>query len=308
MRTQMILLAVITQVFAEELVKDFADKRQDSMDDLLDQMAHNLVIELSNRMSAVMQSQSPAYHTELDNTVLGKPGQLPVRASFASPLYALPTSSARSPAVRAPRPNIIQPEKGRGSLEDVVPERQEVAQSLTKPDTWKAMEPLAVSEEVPYALNFFVHGGEFGDLGTVGETNEEYMQTRIRSALKNSEDKIQSVDVRLNVEGSMTAHRTYRLEVTVKMRKDGTLVLSNPKNAEHTFIEAVDHMHDTLKRAVQKDSKKKITKIRHARRNAEGAELPATPEEVMGSKGEDESERIGEEWEEREFAQTAGPN
>lgn len=269
--TQMIFLAFIAQVGAKELATNDVDT-----------MVDNLIIKLSNRMSAVMQSETPAYHADLDNAVLGKPSQLAMRTVRSPPLRspplyaAVPTSSTRSSAPRMSRP-IRQPEKGAEETvvqDDLGP----MADSLTREDTWEAMGKAsaavagesAPAADVPYALKFFVHGGKFGDLGNLGEANSQYMESRIVSALKNSADDIQSVDVRLNVEGSMTAHRTYRMEVTVNwtpyQSKKGTLVISNPKHAGETFVETVDHMHDVLKRELSKEKKKFVSKIRHEKR------------------------------------------
>eukprot|EP00929_Paragymnodinium_shiwhaense_P018160 TRINITY_DN12827_c1_g1_i2.p1 TRINITY_DN12827_c1_g1~~TRINITY_DN12827_c1_g1_i2.p1 ORF type:complete len:282 (-),score=82.37 TRINITY_DN12827_c1_g1_i2:681-1526(-) len=56
----------------------------------------------------------------------------------------------------------------------------------------------------------------------------------------------------------------YRLDVSVKMRH-GTMVLSKPRHAQGTFLEAVDHMHDTLKRMMIKEKEKRVDRRRRHR-------------------------------------------
>lgn len=262
-------------------------KEQDSMDKLADDVLGKLVDELSNRMYDSLHD-----HAGLESTVLGKPGVATIPTSRQSPLYAIPDRSAsvnaaaqagvRPPPV-APLPpsRRFDPFKGANKelINGVPEEYQAVAKSLTKQETWEAMERASAAmasppknEELPYSINFFVHGGNLGPSGKLGIENEQYLESRIASALKNYQGKIEAVDVRLNIEGHDP--KTYRLEVTVKTWKKGKVVLSNPANAEHSFIEAVDSMHDTLKSAVRKEKEKLIAKKRHAQRSAGIEDMP----------------------------------
>lgn len=291
--TTITLLAFIAHVHAEDLMNHMGDA-QDSVDNLVNE----LVVQLFSRM----QGYSAVQNAELDRTALGKPGQLPlgqqlpvgqiaVPASRLAPLYALPrvsTNVANLGAPPAPKPKtapnrrITPPGKQDDRKFEGIPEElQGLTQSLTHRDTLKAMEhassALADSQEaaagapLPYSINFHVHGGNLGTDGTLGEANMKYMEHRIENALKNAQQEIQAVDVRLNIEGqtkqvaaASSMPKTFRLEVTVKT-KFRTIVLSNPKHAERTFIEAVDHMHDTLKRNMLKEKQKYIAKKRQER-------------------------------------------
>jgi len=120
-------------------------------------------------------------------------------------------------------------------------------------------------QQLPYDINFYIHGGNFGEMGKLGSMSMKYMESRVASALRNYQDNVEAVDVRLNIEGHEP--KTYRMEVTTKMKR-GKVVVSNSQHAEHTFFEAVDHMHDTLKRAVRRDKEKFFAKKRQARRVA----------------------------------------
>jgi ribosome-associated translation inhibitor RaiA len=249
-------------------------------------MADKMVMKLFDRMQEVVQ----LHDADLDQTVLGKPGPMAIQTARISPVFALPGPAKAPPRpqnVRAPTPpsrrfGEPEPEHRQGQYKDTVPmkvseDQEEIMNALSKPEMWTAMakasEALANGatepNEVPYSFNFFVHGGEFGEMENLGEANREYLQHRIETALENSKDPgnaIQSVDVRLNIEGKEP--KTYMLEVIVK-KQFGTIVLSNPRNAEHSFAEAVDHMHDTLKTKMRKEKDKFIAKKKHERQKGE---------------------------------------
>eukprot|EP00929_Paragymnodinium_shiwhaense_P099646 TRINITY_DN6141_c0_g3_i1.p1 TRINITY_DN6141_c0_g3~~TRINITY_DN6141_c0_g3_i1.p1 ORF type:complete len:311 (-),score=56.45 TRINITY_DN6141_c0_g3_i1:466-1308(-) len=153
---------------------------------------------------------------------------------------------------------------------------------------------------VPYRINFFATPARSHE-----SANFKYMERKLHIALEHVQDWVQQVDVRLTVEESThksvpgrhhniqeqhhllhnqqpallddelqasdsdpLAERRqlapYHIEVSVKMRH-GTIVLSKPKHAQGSFIEAIDHMHDTLKRMMRKEKEKRIEKRRHRR-------------------------------------------
>merc|ERR1719379_508042 len=260
------------------------DVAANQVDELANNVMDKLVIELSNRLSGLNDDAG------LDNTVLGKPGAVTIPTSRGAPLYAQRrVATAPVAPVKAPLPPSRRFDPFKGPNKDLVAgvpeEYQAVAQSLTKKDTWEAIERASSAvasppekEDVPYSIKFFVHGGNFGGVG-LGEENMNYMESRITSALKNYQDKIEAVDVRMSLEGKDP--KTYRMEVTVKMvTNKSKIVLSNPTNSEYSFIEAVDHMHDTLKHALRKQKEIHLDKKRHSRREPRG--IKGFPDESEG--------------------------
>jgi hypothetical protein len=268
----LVSLTFIAQTHATDVAAN--GDSQVSLDELANNVMDKLVVELFNRLPGLNDD------VDLDSTVLGKPGATTIPTSRGSPLYAQREVQRVSTApVKAPLPpsRRFDPFKGPNKeLVTGVPEDyQAVAQSLTKKDTWDAIASASSAlastpetEDLPYSIKFFVHGGNFAGVG-LGEENEKYMESRITSALKNYQDKIESADVRMNIEGQDP--KTYRMEVTVKMVTDKKkIVLSNPMNSEYSFIESVDHMHDTLKHALQKQKEIHLDKKRHSRRAPQG--------------------------------------
>lgn len=219
---------------------------------------------------------------DLDNVILGKSGSLALQSPskaivnplaiqtagqtlgrFPQPIYAVPgTAGMRTPIKQPPTTKL-----GGAALERVPKEWSDITQSLkmARNQKEKALEGVP---KVPYKETFFVHGGEFDGQG-LGSANMEYMESRMRTALEHCEDMISEVDTRLTIEGTGTKQRTYHMEVTVKTKKgirkghEHPLVLSSRKNDENTFVEAVDHMHDTLKRAMRRVKEKHVAKLRH---------------------------------------------
>jgi ribosome-associated translation inhibitor RaiA len=264
---------------------------QVSMDELANNVMDKLVIELFSRLSGSNDDAS------MDNTVLGKPGAMTIPTSRGAPVYSQkPVRVATAPA-KAPLPPSRKFDPFKGPNKDLVAgvpeEYQAVAQSLTKKDTWDAIASASSAlanpkevEDVPYPIKFFVHGGNFGGVG-LGEENMKYMEGRIESALKNYQDNIEAADVRMNIEGHDP--KTYRMEVTVKMvTNKSKIVLSNPMNSEYSFIQSVDHMHDTLKQALRKQKEIHLDKKRHSRRDPQGIHgFPddSESEEIMQGKG-----------------------
>jgi ribosome-associated translation inhibitor RaiA len=135
---------------------------------------------------------------------------------------------------------------------------------------------------ISYSINFFAHGDksdphnlEAADYKR-GTAKWEYMEGRIRSALERVQDRVHSVDVRLTVEGHKP--KTYRMEATVtllhhlakymKNKEKAVVVVSKSSHAQGSFTEAVDHMHDTLKRNLRKEKEKRASKLKHARKDA----------------------------------------
>jgi ribosomal subunit interface protein len=128
--------------------------------------------------------------------------------------------------------------------------------------------------ETTYPINIFVHSDKSHQYGVEGSDYKKgtskfaYMENKIHHALENSFKTVNSVDVRLTVEGHKP--KTYRLETAVKFvgyHKEGTVVVSKPKHAQSSFLEAVDHMHDTLKRNLVKEKEKHMAKLKHQRKD-----------------------------------------
>jgi ribosomal subunit interface protein len=300
MMNRLVVLVPLTFIMQARSTELAGNHVVDAQDKLADDLMNKLVIELSNRMYGSLSDDAG-----FENSVLGKPGMPTVPTSRQSPLYAqnkqrfTQVQRVSTAPVKAPLPPARRFDPFKGPNKDLVtgvPEDyQAVAQSLTNKDTWdaiqRASEALANSpdiEELPYSINFFVHGGYFGDMGSLGNDNKNYMESRIVSALKYYQDKIQAVDVRMNIEGKDP--KTYRMEVTVKLnsspKRTSQIVLSNPMNSEYSFIEAVDHMHDTLKQALRKEKEKSIAKKRHSRRDAKGMnDMPEDDGEGPKGKG-----------------------
>merc|ERR1712014_287523 len=101
------------------------------------------------------------------------------------------------------------------------------------------------------------------------------VEHKIEDALGNYQDHIQAVDVRMVAEGHKPM--LYRFEVTVKSDMPGATIVSKSKHAHATFNEAIDDMHDTLKRNVLREKEKRITKKRSGKVQDE-KELLHTPD------------------------------
>lgn len=295
------LFCFIAQVHASEVASRQSDVKESmDSDSFVDRMADRMLMRFSDRLYDEVLQHLQLHSADLDSTALGKPAQ--VSSPLAqSRIYAIPASSAASKArtsslrttpVQTLQKKSLQnvekkeytPDLGRyvRMVDGIPQENARLKESLTKRETWdaiaKASAELAnaekLAEELPYDIKYYVHGGNFGgEQDELGSHNMQYMENRIQSALKNHEDQIQSVDVRLNIEGKdrnakKLDPKTYSMEVTVKANgnRPSRIVLSNPKHAQGTFIEAVDEMHDTLKHTLDKKFKMKIAKARHARR------------------------------------------
>eukprot|EP00929_Paragymnodinium_shiwhaense_P099644 TRINITY_DN6141_c0_g2_i2.p1 TRINITY_DN6141_c0_g2~~TRINITY_DN6141_c0_g2_i2.p1 ORF type:complete len:313 (-),score=83.47 TRINITY_DN6141_c0_g2_i2:508-1344(-) len=156
----------------------------------------------------------------------------------------------------------------------------------------------APKKRVPYTINFFTT-----PLRSHESANFKYLEQKLQLALENVQEWVQQVDVRMTIDDAthkpvqgrhhsvqeqqhmvyrerLTAAdedmqsptsdplaerrqlAPYRLEVSVKM-KHGSVVVSKPKHAQGSFVEAVDHMHDTLKRMMRKVKEKRIDRRRH---------------------------------------------
>eukprot|EP00929_Paragymnodinium_shiwhaense_P018159 TRINITY_DN12827_c1_g1_i1.p1 TRINITY_DN12827_c1_g1~~TRINITY_DN12827_c1_g1_i1.p1 ORF type:complete len:263 (-),score=73.86 TRINITY_DN12827_c1_g1_i1:681-1469(-) len=198
--------------------------------------------------------------------------------------FALPASRGR------PSPTPVSKRLERRARDDMprhvleVPVEEEEEEEV---DVYRQPE-----KRIPYTINFFSTPPRSHDSATW-----KYMERKLNDALQVVEDWVQQVDVRLAVEESkhkpvsgrhhnvqedvvspsdeagayptdLLAERRqlapYRLDVSVKMRH-GTMVLSKPRHAQGTFLEAVDHMHDTLKRMMIKEKEKRVDRRRRHR-------------------------------------------
>jgi len=281
--TVVTFLAFIADVHAKEQAIPSGDTQES--DAFVDQLVRRMTTKLFDRM----QELSTLQDEDLDNTALGKPAQLSAPTYRMSPMVYASMNQNSVQVPRAPVKNFNVPDRHTAStppqkqddrkFEGIEEDLQGIANALSKPGTWKAMERAskaladgpAVHEEVPYSMNFYVQGGNLGEDGKLGDENMRYMEDRIESALRNFKDEIVAVDVRLQIEGNKgvmenNAPRTYHLETTVKT-KYRTVALSSPKNDDTSFMAAVDHMHDTLKAAMVKQKEKFISKKKHAMKN-----------------------------------------
>jgi ribosome-associated translation inhibitor RaiA len=158
-----------------------------------------------------------------------------------------------------PRGSGIGERKGSGRQQEVPEADTEAPKSIAEADT-----------EAPYSIKFFVDGdkdwrhAEGVQRQLLPDKPDKYMEDKVEDALAYAEGKIDAVDVRLKIEGH--APRTYRFEVTVKGSRfeTGTVVVSKSKHAHATFQEAVNDMHDSLKRNMLKEKEKRLGTVRHA--------------------------------------------
>merc|ERR1719356_1008256 len=251
-----------------------------------------------------------------------QPGALPT--SRISPLFAIPAlaSPASSVAVRfqplRQQPNVIAHgfSPGQAPVQNVQnrPRQHQGKESSFEETEWlhereaeeqAAAAALAIATahraeavaETTYPINIFVHSDKSHQYGVEGSDYKKgtskfaYMENKIHHALENSFKTVNSVDVRLTVEGHKP--KTYRLETIVKFvdhHKEGTVVVSKPKHAQSSFLEAVDHMYDTLKRNIVKEKEKHIAKMKHQRKdmNKQGDAEMGDAEMAFPESGEDE--------------------
>jgi ribosomal subunit interface protein len=253
-----IVLALAAQSHARELATTSAGDAHDSA--VVGQMASSAVDKLFDR--AITVSALP--ETDLDGTTLVKAGQLAVPTYRRFPVSAVITPSLRTSSLPyrtsfggRPGPNFIAHAVSRPSLQSRGPG------VIERPGSRRQRNPEAeadtASVDAPYNINYFVDG----DMSHADGTNPRgYMESKIMDALKNNKEKIDAVDVRLKVEGHKP--KTYRFEVTVKGPKGstGTAVVSKSKHERTSFPEAVDDMHDTLKRVLSKEKEKRVGKVR----------------------------------------------
>jgi ribosome-associated translation inhibitor RaiA len=259
-----ITVIILPSFIAQACAQDVSARTQDTPDDLVDTIVKNVADELFNRMLEAL----PVHQESLDNTVMGKPGHLAIPTSGMSrltPVFAIPNPASGSSG-RATSGNMRMPGGAETKTISSFPSRgaEQKIPKLQKVGSWKQQTKASASgtEVSPYTINYLVDGADKDDESN--GVNMKYMERKMESALENS-DNVASVNVRLNVEG--TVPKIYRMEVTVKKSFGGTMVLSNPRNAESTFVEAVDHMHDTLKRNLRKDKEKRVAKMKQQRKD-----------------------------------------
>mmetsp|Transcript_112238 Transcript_112238/g.317226 ORF Transcript_112238/g.317226 Transcript_112238/m.317226 type:complete len:285 (+) Transcript_112238:91-945(+) len=201
--------------------------------------------------------------------------------------FALPAGAGRAPTT--------PPKGSMGSrARDELP-RQVLEVPLEAPPE-EEPEPEELPEKrVPYKMTFFIHGDHSQEHDVKG-ANFKYMERKLQAAFDNTQEWIDKVDVRLNIDShshKMSPKKTgkkadagvdadeelaapaaaligeekrplapYLMEVTVKMH-EGTVVLSKSKHAQATFTEAVDHMYDVVRRQMRKEKQKRMEKLRH---------------------------------------------
>jgi ribosomal subunit interface protein len=272
---------------------------------------------LFDRFPTVIVLQETA--ADLDNTMLGKTVQaghlgFPSSRSLPSSPARAPPSFSRvpSPSLRhkpgLPIPNVAARATGTGSQRQAVPvmapyargsgvsERESTQQhveeepaakteaSLAEALEAKAKAKRAAAAKRPYDIKLFVKG----DKANYPHDYESYVEHRIEDALENYQDHIQAVDVRMVAEG----HRPllYRFEVTAKSdMPGGDSILSKSKHAHPTFPEALDDMHDTLKRTVRREKEKRIDKKRSGNVQDEKEMLHAPgPSDAIAEAGDEE--------------------
>lgn len=154
----------------------------------------------------------------------------------------------------------------------------EARAALTYFDSAKARQE-AESPTAPFPVNIFVHQSEIKSVRK-GSPSYSYLEKRIVDALSKAHKQVRSVDVRLHVEGQKP--KTYRLETTVRFEdhhKEDSFIVSKSIHSKLTFFEAVDHMHDVLRRQMVNEKEKHISKIKHARKafDKSMAEAEAAP-------------------------------
>merc|ERR1719262_551556 len=220
------------------------------MNQLANKVLEKLVIELSDRMLG-----SERLDENLDNTVLGKPAVAASRGVMMVPIMMRPGPPTMNAPKKAPPQGANVPPSRRKEpfkgpnkelISGVAEEHQELAESMMKPGVMEAMAKASEAltsegkvEELPYTISFFVHGGNLGDDGKLGPANIKYMEHRVESALKNFQNNIEDVAVRLSIEGNDP--KLFRMEATVKLNhvnSKGKVVISNSNHAEHSFVEA----------------------------------------------------------------------
>lgn len=249
------------------------------------QHASDMLAELLGRRLVV----SLPHRADVDDTVIGKPGRVAMPRAGYSPTLARPSLSARIPGsvVVAHRPRVPQwpevftPQADRMRVAsakalDTLKQFRRAESVVSAAEATPAQEAAetAPAEDLPYDIRFFVDGAQWEE----SDVNYKYMERKIKAALENQQDDIETVDVRLKVEGQKSPPKRYQMEVTVKMNQ-GKVIVSNPNLAENTFTEEVDHVHDTLKRSVRQEKEKRISKLRKDRKKAENAANNARPEE-----------------------------
>lgn len=155
-------------------------------------------------------------------------------------------------------------------------------------------EKIELEKRLPYTINIYTP--------TESETNYKYLQGKLIAALENTQNWVDHVEARLTIEHHAhskpskhfkandaldpieaeevfgdagvqifadqktevrTALTPYRLEVTVKLKGEGTVVITSSKHASESFMEAVDTMYDMVRRKMRKEKGKRLDKIRH---------------------------------------------
>lgn len=245
---------------------------------------------------------------DLDNTMLGKTVQAGHLAIPSS--RSLPSSPARAPpsAYRVPIPSVAARATSTGSQRQAVPvmapyargsgvsERESTQQQVEEEPAAKTEATLAdvleakakakraaAAAKPPYDIKLFVKG----DMANYPHDYERLVEHKIEDALANYQDHISAVDVRMVAEG----HRPllYRFEVTAKSDMPGATIVSKSKHAHPTFPEAIDDLHDTLKRNVRKQKETRIDKKRSGKVQNEKEFLNAPdPSEVIEEAGDEE--------------------
>jgi len=264
-----ILLALLSPAIAKESI----DKSIDAVVD---------------RLSTGSSLQEP--NIDLDNTMLGKTAsQLAIPSSRVAS-QRLPNVAARAvatggrrqgapvmaPPSREPRGSGVSERESTQQHVDKVPPAEteaSIAEILgmhrsEAGNTKKIVEILearaeanraAAAAKPPYDLKIYVKG----DMANYPHDFENYAEHKVEDALANYQDHIQAVDLRMVAEGHKPM--LYRFEVTVKSDMPGATIVSKSKHAHATFNEAIDDMHDTLKRNVLREKEKRITKKRSAK-------------------------------------------
>jgi len=204
-------------------------------------------------------------------------------ASFAMPVGVGGKSSPKMSAT---------PKGNRGARDQL---KTTVEIPLEEPEEPELVKEELPEKRTPYTVSLYAHIQD--DANGLNTGNREYIIDKLEAALSNTQDWIMAVEVRITVDTHLKAVAKpststkavssllmgidsnaeenmeyasskepkrklapYMIEATVKMKDGGGSVIlsANPKHAQATLTEAVDHMYDFLRRNMAKEKDKRI--------------------------------------------------
>jgi ribosomal subunit interface protein len=141
----------------------------------------------------------------------------------------------------------------------------------------------AAAATPPYDIKVYVKG----DMANYPHDFKNFAEHKLEDALENYKDHIQAVDLRMDTEGHKPM--LFRFEVTVKSELQGATIVSKSKHAHPTFLEAMDDMHDTVKRNMRREKEKRIDKKRSGKVQEEKELLQSLdPSDVIAEADDEE--------------------